>query len=195
MGAMALFRRRAPRRIIGRYKAPPTLPAPSVEHLVDESRMVAHSAARMAVKNRLIMDAAGRRLDFDASALRGFARETLEQLAQQQRAAAEYEADREGGSGRRGAVLRGLADALEADAHDRDVLDSLVDDAREAAWDELSASLRSRMRAGVGGHRRDPDYEIDRVDRVAAFLALDLADLAYDRGVDLDEAPGASPVG
>ena len=108
MDPMAFFRKRAPRRIIGRYRAPAPSPRPPLATLVDEARMVAHAAVRMAVKNRIIVLAAGERRDFDPVLLRAFTRETLEQLAQQQRAAAEYE--RAGQHAiRRGPVLAGLA--------------------------------------------------------------------------------------
>ena len=111
MDPMAFFRKRAPRRIIGRYRAPAPSPRPPLATLVDEARMVAHAAVRMAVKNRIIVLAAGERRDFDPVLLRAFTRETLEQLAQQQRAAAEYE--RAGQHAiRRGPVLAGLAAAL-----------------------------------------------------------------------------------
>ncbi|WP_294177908.1 hypothetical protein, partial [uncultured Schumannella sp.] len=141
---MAFFRKRAPRRIIGRYRAPAPTPRPPLATLVDEARMVAHSAVRMAVKNRVIVTAAGERRDFDPAQLRAFARESLEQLAQQQRAAAEYG---RGGDHdiRRGPVLAGLATALEADAVDRDLLERIVEQARDAAWSELSSSLHARL--------------------------------------------------
>lgn len=185
MEEMAFFRKRAPRRIIGRYRAPAPAPRPPLATLVEEARMVAHAAVRMSVKNRIIVTAAGERKDFDPVQLRAFARETLEQLAQQQRAAAEYE--RAGNQGtRRGPVLGGLASALEADAVDRDFLERIVDQARGAAWSELSSSLRTRLAADAEARHRDPDYLIGRDERVAAFVALDLLDLAYDRGVTLE---------
>ena len=185
MDPMAFFRKRAPRRIIGRYRAPAPSPRPPLATLVDEARMVAHAAVRMAVKNRIIVLAAGERRDFDPVLLRAFTRETLEQLAQQQRAAAEYE--RAGQHAiRRGPVLAGLAAALEADAVDREFLERIVEEARDAAWSELASSLTSRLADDVAARRQGPDYHVGRDERIAAFVALDLLDLAYDRGVTLE---------
>lgn len=198
MGGMALFgRRRVPRRLIGRYRPTPSAAPPALEQLVEDSRLVAHSATRMAVKNRLIMDAAGHRLDFDASRLRAEAQETLEQLAQQQRAAADYEAET-GGDPRRGPVLRALADQLEEDARDRELLTEMVEAARDAAWSELSASLTRKLRLTAEQPHVDPDYLAGREERIAALKAVDLRQLGWlmhDRFAETGSAPsaGAAP--
>jgi len=170
-------RRRVPRKWVGWYRRPKRQKPPSLEHLVDEARMVAHSATRMAVKNRLLVDAAGLRQDIDLPGLRGAARETLEQLAQQQRAAADYEAER-GGDPRRGPVLRGLAEALEADAQNRLVLEELVAGAREAAWDELRETLTDRLGLYARRFSHEPDYMVGRETRVQDLISEDLGALA-----------------
>jgi len=193
---MGLFGRgRVSRRIIGRYKPAAQSAPASTDHLVEESRLVAHSATRMAVKNRLIMDAAGRRLDIDVPGLRAEASETLEQLAQQQRAAADYERAR-GGDPRRRPVLIGLAEALEQDAKDRELLDRIVEAARESAWAEVRSSLE-RWVSGRSDRSRwytDPDYLEAREDRMELIKGIDLSDLR--RAADEREERGDSaPVG
>lgn len=188
MRAMGLFGRgRVSRRIIGRYKPAPTAAPATTDHLVEESRLVAHSATRMAVKNRLIMDAAGRREDIDLPGLRAEAREQLEQLAQQQRAAADYEAQK-GGDPRRRPVLIGLAEALEKDAHDRELLDQIVEGAKESAWAEVRSSLERWIhdRTDRSHWYTDPEYLEARKNRMELIKGIDLTELVRDR----EETPG-----
>lgn len=194
---MALFRRgRVPRRIIGRYKREAPAEPVSIDHLIEESRLVAHSATRMAVKNRLIMDAAGRRLDIDIPGLRAAASETLEQLAQQQRAAADYERER-GGDPRRGPVLIGLAEALEKDARDREVLDQIVEGARDSAWAEVRSSLERWVsdRSDRSRWYTDPEYLQSREDRMELIKGLDLRDLRRAADEQAAKSDGPAPVG
>lgn len=185
-GAVSLFRKRVPRKAIGRYRAAPTRPEPSIDRLVHDARLLAHAGVRMAVKNSLIVDAAGRRVDFDLAALRTVARESLVQLAEQQRVIAESE-DRSEADYRRVLVLRGLVSALIADAADEKVVEDIVAASRDAAWAEVSASIMRNARNAVEGHRRDPDHENGRDERLAAFIAMDLTGLAHDRGFLLDQ--------
>lgn len=184
---MTFFRKRVARKLVGRYEDPPARPEPSIGHLVDDARLLAHAGVRMAVKNSLIVDAAGRRRDFDLPALRTVARESLEQLAEQQRVVADAEDRRDKVGYRRVLVLRGLVSALKADAADEQVVEEIVAASRDAAWAEVSASIMRQARDATEGHRRDPDYEIGRDERLAAFIAMDLTGLANDRGFVLDQ--------
>lgn len=166
--------------------------------------MIAYSALRMAVKNRIIVDVLRDRLDFDPERLARFARTHLEALAEQEHATAirlEHDPHRRkqqrdgldgqpadplrGEKERRGHIIRLLADSLDRDLTDEEAIHGIVDAARLAAWDEIQGSITRQARA-VAPVDREPGYEEERTERIGAFVALDLAGLAHERGVALD---------
>lgn len=205
---MSLFRRRR-RADVGTFEAPPRRPVVSDAHLVDESRMIAHSAVRMALKNRIIVDVLRDRVDFDPDRVAGIARDQLEDLAEQETLTAErlrerreqrtgaaqelFEEDERRDplreeKARRGSIVQQLARSLDADVADDEVVAELVERARQDAWDEIQSSVRRRAEV-VAPYEPDTRYAAQRDERVATLVALDLAGLAAEHGFAL-EGPG-----
>lgn len=166
--------------------------------------MIAYSALRMAVKNRIIVDVLRDRLDFDPERLARLARTHLEALAEQEHATAvrlehardDGREDRRQLAGetpdplraekeRRGHIIRLLAESLDRDLTDDEAIHGIVDSARLAAWDEIQGSLTRHARA-VAPVDREPGYEDERLERIGAFVALDLTELAHERGLALE---------
>lgn len=200
---MSFFRRRRRGRVdLGRYEAPPPATPATDERLVDESRMIAHSAVRMALKNRIILDVLRDGRDFDLDRIHRFTRDQLSELAEEAEVSAMRAKMRRevldqrrqedlvddthdplaGEKRRRDGILRGLAEALDHDSGDEAVVDELVQRARVDAWDDIATSMDRRL----DSPSLDPRYRLEREDRIGAFVAFDLAALVADRG-DPDE--------
>jgi len=155
---------------LGEFKAPPELPLAPIEQVVEEGHMIAASAVRMAVKNRLLVRALRDDREYDPAALVKAARWQFAELAEeneeaaerleveQRREAREAEAARKprrylGGKPiverpeqvRGPQVYRMLADALRATAADDDELLRVVSAARDDAWAELGRELEARL--------------------------------------------------
>ncbi len=157
--------------------------------------MLALSAVRMAVKNRIIVGALREGEDYlelvyQAAAteeLLALAREKDEESRRMTSQLAEREEmmertdlmEREGLQiRRRDAVSRGLAVRLRAVAADEQVLREVVESARDAAWHEIATSIRQLLarRAEIDSGSRD--YLTDRDARLGQLILADLAALA-----------------
>lgn len=200
MEAMPLFRRR--RRSVGTYEAPAPSEPPPLERVLEDGVMIAESSVRMTLRNRIIVDALRDRLDLDRDALAAAAADAFEVIADQEWEAAErsrmrrsmqrvddplqdpehVEHDRE--SERREGVHRALSSALAERAGQAEALAALVERARLEAWDEIGAFVAGR--AEPPDIAPDADYARERGERLATFLALDLMELAAERGVELE---------
>ncbi|GAA2075890.1 hypothetical protein GCM10009840_07500 [Pseudolysinimonas kribbensis] len=160
---MRWWRRR--RADVGTFKAPAPLPPATLDDLVADGLLIAESAARMTVKNEVILRAVRDRADYRPEFARAIAREELRRLAVESRAdarrldeeraraedrtgKASHQADyREGDVGhltRRSEALVALADRLIRLSADDAHLDALVDEARRQAWDEVGDSIAER---------------------------------------------------
>ena len=135
--------------------------------VVDEGVAIALSAARLVVKNRILMATLGEDEPFDreramavaASALSGLARES-------RRASRRIDRERSGAHGqpkphagmhdysgqdvpnlmRRARISLRVAEELERLAADHEALGALADRSREAAWDEVAANIERGLR-------------------------------------------------
>jgi hypothetical protein len=157
------WRRR--RADVGKFVAPPRPPDATLEELVEDGLLIATSAARMSVKNEVILRAVRDRADYRPEGAREVAREELRRLAVEsrtdakriddERAAAEdrpgkaaHQSDFRAGDiqhlARRSASLNALADQLIRLSADDEHLDELVDAARRQAWDEVGFSIAER---------------------------------------------------
>jgi hypothetical protein len=168
----------------------------SAQRHVDEGLTIALSAARMAVKNHIIVGALREHDDFDPAGYAAVAREELTVLAVQN----EEDADRvarlrrdlaarrwaEDFSdderldlirlARRCRVHKGLALVLHAVARDEAQLAGIVDSARLDASHELRTALAARLiRQTIDGHA--PGYQRLREERLRYLLAIDFAAL------------------
>ena len=180
---MALFRRK--RRVdLGTYRAPETVAPPPAEQVAEEGALIAASAVRMAVKNHLIVRALQQKNPFDREALAEAAASEFVALAIQNEDSArrvwkggnwdddpddvtEYQRRRE--------LFLALAAAMRAAAEDRDLIDRVIDEARDAALAEIGDALV--VQPAIVDLVPDADYERERKGRIRALKEIDLATL------------------
>jgi hypothetical protein len=180
---------------VGTYEAPePIAPLP-VEEIAEEGVLIAASAVRMAVKNRQIVRALRDRDDYSEKAAIKAAREVFRALAREKRDEVarlddiiEYARDRPGRAlhqtdyrkgdaellERREQVSDILADRLDDLAEDDEYLREIVVAARDAAWDEIGASIQAQLarRPELEAHSRE--YREHRDARLRELVNVDL---------------------
>lgn len=188
---------------------------------VAEGLSIAIAAARLAVRNRILVETIARGGQFDSGVFAAFARDTLRGLADEQDQAADrvtQQRKRAWGrfsdsSGthdyrdrdtrnlrRRARQSRGVAKELRALADDPDQVRALVGDARVAAWGDVEANLAQRLDVEGMTADADPDYARMRRARMDALRMVDLARLAAqakrrakERAAAEAAAPAAGP--
>ena len=180
---------------VGTYEAPQPVAPPPVEEIAEEGVLIAASAVRMAVKNRQIVRALRDRADYSEKNAVAAAREVFRALAREKREDVErlddiIEAarDRPGRAlhqtdyrkadaellERREQVSDILADRLDDLAEDDEYLLGVVDAARNAAWDEIGASIEAKLarRPELEAHTRE--YQDQRERRIHELVRVDL---------------------
>lgn len=181
--------RRRRRADVGTFQAPEPRPLATREELVDDGLLIAESAARMTVKNEVIVRAVRDRADYRPERAREVAREELRRLAVESRAdarrvdderdraedrpgKASHQADYRSGDSehlrRRGEALSALADRLIRLSAADGYLDALVEEARRQAWDEIGSSIAERTAAAWS--RRDRISEAERARRMSLVV-------------------------
>jgi hypothetical protein len=172
---------------VGRYEAPaPSDPVP-VEEIAEEGVLIAASAVRMAVKNLQIEKAAIAAAREVFRALAREKREDVERLddiiehARDRPGRATHQTDYRKADAelleRREQVSDILADRLDELADDDEYLHGVVDAARNAAWDEIGASIEAKLARRP--ELEDPEtYRAQRDHRIQQLLSVDLPLLA-----------------
>ena len=199
---MRWFRRR--REVdVGTYVAPEPIEPPAAGRIAEDGVLIAESVIRMTVRNRIIVDALRDRKDLDRKSLAAIASAEFESLADNEWETAEHMklrresfrvdapwADddelvsaRRREDQRRESVHRALSKAFADRAAESELLSVLVEQARVEAWDEVAPVLVDR--AVIQQPARTEEYESLREERLGALLALDLSELAAQRGVTL----------
>lgn len=166
---------------------------------IAEGLSIATAAARLAVRNRILVETIARGGYFDADVFADYARDTLRALADEQDQAADRVTtqrkrawgrfsdssgthdyrDRDTRNLRRRArQSRGVARELRLRADDDEQVAQLVGDARAAAWGDVEANLRQRLDVEGMTADADPDYATMRRARMDALRMVDLARLA-----------------
>ncbi|MEW1707457.1 asparagine synthase [Microbacterium sp. NPDC089190] len=179
---------------------------------IAEGLSIATAAARLTVRNRILVDTIARGGQFDNEVFADLARDTLRSLADEQDQAAErvtHQRKRAWGrfsdsSGthdyrdrdtrnlrRRAKQSRGVAKELRALADDPDRVKTLVADARIAAWGDVEANLRQRLDVEGMTADADPEYAQMRKARMDALRMVDLARLASQAKRRAKERPAA----
>jgi hypothetical protein len=201
---MPWFRRRRGVNV-GTYEAPDPIEPPPVERIVAEGVIIADSVVRLKLRNRVIVAALRDRENFRRAELVAQASKQLRALASNELETAERvrrrrddrfvegpllddpEFDEDGlrESRRRESVHRALAEALHLHAHDFAALEEVVEQARTQAWLEVGPVIAKRASDTAVRFIPDAHYETQRSERIAALIALDLADLAAERGYSL----------
>ncbi|MBO1900858.1 asparagine synthase [Leucobacter weissii] len=188
-------RPRAHRRLPRRELAP-------VEEIVEQGLLVADVAARMAVKNDIIMNALKRKVDYDEQQIVEMVRSAITELAEERERDAKH-IDRMRGeirsTGRsawteseygnddnrtlrhRQEVYEGVAAELRLRADDPDYLTRTAERARAAAWGEIGDSLKERASHPyyAGGH--SAEYRRARDSRIQLLIERDLTELMRER--------------
>ena len=192
---------------LGTYVAPaPVAPVP-LEQVVREGALIGESVVRMTLRNRVIVDALRDRRDLDRTKLEKAAAKELETLADHEWESAErirFRRDRQRvddplpdyesfdleqlqESLRREKIHRSMSEAFAERATDEDALAAIVERSREEPWAEIGEVLVTRAGERAFMAELDPLYPAERDERMDALVALDLTELAVERGVLLDD--------
>jgi len=182
---------------------------------IAEGLSIATAAARLTVRNRILVETIARGGHFDGDVFAQFARETLRALAAEQDQAADrvtQQRKRAWGrfsdsSGthdyrdrdtrnlrRRARQSRGVAKELRDFADDPVRVDGLVAAARTAAWGDVEQNLSKRLDVEGMTADADPDYATMRRARMDALRMVDLARLASQAKKRAKEKAAAAPV-
>lgn len=166
---------------------------------IAEGLSIATAAARLGVRNRILVQTIARGGQFDGEVFAEYARKILKALADEQDQAAErvtHQRKRAWGrfsdsSGthdyrdrdtrnlrRRAKQSRGVAKELRVFADDPARVAGLVSDARNAAWGDVEANLTQRLDVEGMTADADPEYAQMRKARMDALRMVDLARLA-----------------
>ncbi|CAH0273382.1 MULTISPECIES: asparagine synthase [unclassified Microbacterium] len=166
---------------------------------IAEGLSIATAAARLTIRNHLLVETIARGGHFDGALFAEFARQTLRALADEQDQAADrvtQQRKRAWGrfsdsSGthdyrdrdtrnlrRRARQSRGVAKELRDFADDPERVGELVAAARAAAWGDVEANLSKRLDVEGMTEDADPDYATMRRARMDALRMVDLARLA-----------------
>ena len=179
---------------------------------IAEGVSIASAAARLAVRNHILVETIANDEPFEVDAFATFARETLIALADEQDAAADLaKRQRKKAWGKfsdphgthdyrdrdmrnlriRHRQYRGVAKELRSRAADDAEVRRLVEDSRDAAWGDVEANLLRRLK--VEGMRADydPDYDMMRAARMQSLRLIDLPRLAAHRRVVKANVPSA----
>lgn len=183
---------------------------------IAEGVSIASAAARLAIRNRILVETIAHDEHFDVVAFTPFARETLIALADEQdQAAALVKRQRKKAWGKftdpdgthdyrdrdtrnlrkRGRQYAGVAKALRAMADDPHVVRTFIEQSRDAAWGDVEANLQRRLVVEGMRPELDPDYDRMRAARMQSIRLVDLPRLAAHKR-HLEEAEtDAAPSG
>lgn len=201
-----------PRRSLPRRELAP------VEEIVEQGLLVADVAARMTVKNEIIMNALKRRIDYDEQQIIDMVRDAIEELAEERERDARHiermrdeirstgrsawsESEYGNGDNRtlrhRQEVYEGVAAELRRRATDPEYLSHTAERARAAAWGEIGDSLKERATHPYYAGGSSPEYRRDRDARIQLLIERDLTELIQqaksDAGPEDAAAGGAKP--
>jgi hypothetical protein len=166
---------------------------------IAEGVSIASAAARLAIRNRILVETIAHDEPFDVVETTPFARETLIALADEQdEAAALVKRQRKKAWGkftdpdgthdyrdrdtrnlrRRQRQYEGVAQSLRRMADDPHVVRTLIEQSRDAAWGDVEANLQRRLRVEGMRPELDPDYDRMRAARMQSIRLVDLPRLA-----------------
>jgi hypothetical protein len=169
---------------------------------IAEGVSIASAAARLAVRNHILVETIAHDEPFDVERFAPFAQETLIALAVEQEEAAALArkqrkrawgkfTDSDGTHDYRDRDMRNLrkrekqyrlvAKELRVHAADPEAVGELVEQARDAAWGDVEANLQRRLRVEGMRPEVDPDYDVMRGARMQALRLVDLPKLSAHR--------------
>lgn len=165
---------------------------------IAEGVAIALAAARLIVKNHILVETIAGGENFDPSAFDAVARDAIETLAREsekgarrlkkmQRAAFGRYSLSDGTHDYRDRDVKNLrqrrkhseqvAARLRAMLSDETAVRELVESSREAAWVDVANNLQNRLRVEAMRPEADPDYEQMREARMQALVMVDLQNL------------------
>jgi len=169
---------------------------------IEEGLSIASAAARLSVRNHILVEAITNDASYDLDRLSQFAHDTLVALAEEQtnaanlarrqrRAAWGKYSDSNGTHDyrdrdtrnlrRRQRQYQGVAKELRRRADNPEAVLELVKEARDAAWGDVESNLQRRLRVEGMRPEYDPDYETMREARMQALRLVDLPRLGAHR--------------
>ncbi|MFB8387152.1 asparagine synthase [Microbacterium sp. NPDC055910] len=169
---------------------------------IAEGVSIAFAAARLVVRNHILVETIAHGAPFDVERFAPVARDALLSLATEQEAAADLAkqqrrrawgkfTDPDGTHDYRDRDTRnlrkrhkqyvGVAKELRQRADDPDAVRSLVEASRDAAWGDVEANLQRRLTVEGMRPDLDPDYERMRAARMQSLRLIDLPRLAAHR--------------
>lgn len=169
---------------------------------IAEGVAIATAAARLTVRNHILVETIAHGAPFDPDSFAPFAHDTLIALADEQQAAGDLArrqakkawgrfSDPDGTHDYRDRDTRnlrkrrrqyvGVAKELRRRAEDAAAVRELVQDARDAAWGDVEANLQRRLTVEGMRPDLDPDYARMRAARMQSLRLVDLPRLAAHR--------------
>jgi hypothetical protein len=169
---------------------------------IEEGLSIASAAARLTVRNHILVEAISNGASYDPDRLAQFAHDTLVALADEQKDAAtlarrqrraawgkysdsngthDYRDRDTRNLRRRQRQYEGVAKELRRQAGDPEAVRELVEQARDAAWGDVESNLQRRLRVEGMRPENDPDYETMREARMQALRLVDLPRLGAHR--------------
>ncbi|MEZ3161183.1 asparagine synthase [Microbacterium sp. BWT-B31] len=166
---------------------------------IAEGLAIARAAARLAIRNHILVESIAHDEPFSFEREQPFARDALLALADEQDAAAglmrrqrkkawgkysesdgthDYRDRDTRNLRRRQRQYSGVAKGLRVMADDPEALTALIENARDAAWGDVESNLQRRLRVEGMHPENDPDYERMRGARMQALRLVDLARLS-----------------
>jgi len=173
--------------------------------------LVADVAVRMSVKNSIILNALGRKADYDREQIQDMVRASLIELAEERERDAkhisrmrseikrtglsswsenDYGSDDNTTLNHRQQVYEQVALQLRERAEDERYVDEAAERARTAAWNEIGDSLKERATHPYYAGGSSEEYQRERDSRIELFIQRDLAELMNQRRPS--RRPGAS---
>lgn len=177
---------------------------------MEQGLLVDDVAVRMNVKNAVIMNALKRGVDYDEQQIAGMVRTTLTDLADERDQDAQHigrmlgeirdtgssaSSDSEYGNDdnrtlrHRREVYETIANALRERAADDSYVAQIVERASEAAWSEISDSLKERASHPYYAGGASPEYQAARDDRIQQLIERDLTALVQQQSPKNGKSP------
>lgn len=190
---------------------------------IAEGEAIAVSAARLELKNRILVTTIAADANFDTDRFMPQAREVVERLAVESEQAAEalrrlrkrawgrhsqshgthdYRDKDVRNLRRRAKQSIGVAKRLRELLDDTDRMRGVIERSRDAAWQDVRSNIDRRLNIEAMRPDEDPDYDRMREARMQALRLVDLQSLASQMrakkkaaGADGDDPDGESPDG
>lgn len=199
---------RTKRRLPQRHLAP-------VEEIVEQGLMVADVAARMSVKNEIILNALGRKADYDQQEVQRMMQDAVLELAVERERDARHISRMRGEIRKTGysswsendygsednttlkhrqEVYEQVAAQLRERAENDEYLGRASERALSAAWNEIGDSLKEKASHPYYAGGSSEEYKRDRDSRIELLIQRDLTDLVRQQAKgDCAESATKSP--